>query len=277
MPAESAPLMEKSDSRTEARKLGRAAARGRFRFHLCDRPSGHARDRHRHSGAAEARGRFRRRRYGRGGARFSVLFGTAWALMQFLFSPLQGALSDTFRPAAADPHLQLWRRPRLRADGAGADARLAVRRPGDLRHHRGKHLNRLRLRRRRDAAGQARRALRPARRGFRRRLCARAGARRTCRQHFAAAAVLDRRGFKPRQRLLRACGAAGIAAARAPRARFAGGAPIRLARWCCCVRTPSCSGSHSSISSAISRMPCCRASAFSTCCIATAGTNAPSA
>ena len=36
--------------------------------------------------------------------------------------------------------------------------------------------------------------------------------------------------------------AAGIAAARA-RARFAGGGPIRLARSCCCVRTPSCSGS----------------------------------
>ena len=44
-------------------------------------------------------------------ARVFGIFGTAWALMQFLFSPLQGALSDSFGRRHADHSLQLWRRP----------------------------------------------------------------------------------------------------------------------------------------------------------------------
>jgi DHA1 family tetracycline resistance protein-like MFS transporter len=67
---------------------------------------------------------------------------------------------------------------------------------------------------------QARRALRPLGRRFWRRICARTGARRTGRQHFAAIAVLDCRGLEPRQRLLRASDSAGIVAALALRAAF---------------------------------------------------------
>ena len=63
-------------------------------------------------------------------ARIFGFFGTGWALMQFLFSPFQGALSDSLRPAAADHYLQLRRRPRLCLHGARADAWMAVRRPG---------------------------------------------------------------------------------------------------------------------------------------------------
>ena len=85
------------------------------------------------------------------------LFGTVWALMQFLFSPVQGALSDRF-----------GRRPVILASnfGLGLDyilmalapiARAAVRRPRDFRHHRRQHLDRQRLYRRRHAAGTARR------------------------------------------------------------------------------------------------------------------------
>ena len=61
------------------------------------------------------------------------------------------------------------------------------------------------------------------------------------------------------------------------RTRSAGGAPILSARSRCCARTLSCSGSPLSTSLATSRMPFCPASAFSTCCIATAGTKASSA
>ena len=90
------------------------------------------------------------------------LFGTAWALMQFLFSPIQGALSDRFGRRPVILISNLGARPRLHPDGAGADHRLAVRRPRHLRHHRGEHLDGLCLHRRRDAAGAARRALRAA-------------------------------------------------------------------------------------------------------------------
>ena len=65
------------------------------------------------------------------------VFGTAWALMQFLFSPMLGALSDRLRPPAGDPDLQLRPRPRLHPDGARAEPLVAVRRPRHLRHHRG--------------------------------------------------------------------------------------------------------------------------------------------
>jgi DHA1 family tetracycline resistance protein-like MFS transporter len=48
------------------------------------------------------------------------LFGTAWALMQFVFSPIQGALSDRF-----------GRRAVILISNFGVGL--------DLRHHRGKH------------------------------------------------------------------------------------------------------------------------------------------
>ena len=132
-------------------------------------------------------------------ARIFGLFGTAWALMQFLFSPLQGALSDSF-----------GRRPVILISnfGVGLDYVLMALAPTlgwlfagrrDFRHRLVEHRHGLCLRRRRDAAGQARRAFRSARGCLRRRLCARSGARRLGRQHFAAVAVLDRRRLEPGQ------------------------------------------------------------------------------
>jgi MFS family permease len=78
-------------------------------------------------------------------AKIFGVFGTAWALMQFLFSPLQGALSDSFGAAHDDIDLQFRCRARLCADGARADARLAVCGPGDLRRRGGKHFDLLRV------------------------------------------------------------------------------------------------------------------------------------
>ena len=60
------------------------------------------------------------------------------------------------RPPAGGAAVEFRTGARLRADGAGAVAVLAVRRPGDLRHHVGEHLDRVRLYRRRHAAGTAR-------------------------------------------------------------------------------------------------------------------------
>ena len=128
-------------------------------------------------------------------AKILGVFGTAWALMQFLFSPLQGALSDSF-----------GRRTMILISnfGVGLDyvlmalaptLRVAVCRPRYLRHHRGEHFDRLCLCGRRHCAGQARGALRSPWRRLRRRVCARTGARRTCRRYFTAVAILDRRGL----------------------------------------------------------------------------------
>ena len=125
------------------------------------------------------------------------MFGTAWALMQFVFSPVQGALSDRFgrRPVILISNFGLGLDYILMA--LAPTLGLAVRRPGDLRHHLGQHLDRLCLYRRRDAGREARRALRPARRRLRRRLRARPGARRARRQRsIAAPAVLDRGGAR---------------------------------------------------------------------------------
>ena len=134
------------------------------------------------------------------------------------------------RPPAGDPDLVSRARPRLHPDGACAVAVVAVRRPRHLRHHGGELLDRLCLRRRRDAARAARRALRHARRRVRRRLRPRAGARRPCRQHRSAPAVLDRGGARPRQCALRLADPAGVAAAENRAWRSRGAAPIRSAR-----------------------------------------------
>ena len=125
------------------------------------------------------------------------LFGTAWALMQFVFSPLQGALSDAF-----------GRRSVILISnfGVGLDYVLMALAPNLAWLFVGRVISgitaasisdRLRLCRRRDRAGAAGGAFRSSRRGVRRRFYFRAGARRTGRQHFSAPAVLDRGGFEP--------------------------------------------------------------------------------
>ena len=99
---------------------------------------------------------------------------------------------------------------------------LAVCRPADFRHNRGERLDRVCLCRRRDAAGPARRARSacwarrsaPASCSVRRSADWPAASRRGCRSGSPA-------GLSLANAALRAAGAAGIAAARAPRARFA--------------------------------------------------------
>ena len=65
------------------------------------------------------------------------LFGTAWALMQFLFSPVLGALSDRFgrRPVILVSNFGLGLDYILMA--LAPSLVVAVRRARDFRHHRG--------------------------------------------------------------------------------------------------------------------------------------------
>ena len=108
------------------------------------------------------------------------VFGTAWALMQFLFSPVLGALSDRFgrRPIILLSNFGLGLDYILMA--LAPTLRLAVRRARHLGHHGGEHQHGGRVHRRRHAAGTARGEVRHARRGVRRRLRRRSGARRRC-------------------------------------------------------------------------------------------------
>jgi DHA1 family tetracycline resistance protein-like MFS transporter len=90
--------------------------------------------------------------------------------MQFIFSPILGALSDRFgrRPVVLLSNFGLALDYVLMA--LAPSLTLAVHRPGDLGHHLGEHLHGLCLYRRRDAAGTARRGVRQDRRGVRRRI-----------------------------------------------------------------------------------------------------------
>ena len=99
-----------------------------------------------------------RRQHTRAPPRSTALFGTVWALMQFVFSPILGALSDRYgrRPVLLVSMTWGWGSTYILM-ALAPDAGLAVRRPGDLRHHRGEHLHRQRLHRRRHAAREARR------------------------------------------------------------------------------------------------------------------------
>ena len=125
-------------------------------------------------------------------AEFLGMFGTAWALMQFLFSPVLGALSDRFgrRPVILVSNL-----------GLGLDYILMALAPSLWWLFVGRVisgitaasiLDRLRLRGRRDAARAARRALRPARRRVRRGLRARPAIGGLAGSDRSAPAVLDR-------------------------------------------------------------------------------------
>jgi MFS family permease len=124
-------------------------------------------------------------------ARIFGLFGTAWALMQFLFSPILGALSDRFgrRPVVL-----------LSNFGLALDYVLMALAPSLVWLFIGRVISGITSAsistafayRRRDAAGAARRGVRQDRRGLRRRLHSRARHWWPAGRHGSAPAVLDR-------------------------------------------------------------------------------------
>ena len=143
------------------------------------------------------------------------VFGTAWALMQFFFSPVLGALSDSYgrRPVVLISNF-----------GLGLDYVLMALAPNLWWLFAGRvisgissasHRDELRLCHRRHAGRAARGEIRPAGRGLRARLRAGSGARRRARRDRSAHAVLGCGGAQPAQCALRPVRAAGIAAARA--------------------------------------------------------------
>ena len=139
--------------------------------------------------------------------------------MQFLFSPVLGALSDRFgrRPVVL-----------LSNFGLAADYVLMALAPSlawlfvgrrDLRHHLGQHLDRVCLYRRHHAAGEARRRCSARSASPSARASSSAPRWAACSAIYrSAAAVLGRGGLEPCQRALWPVHPAGVAAERAPRA-----------------------------------------------------------
>ena len=84
-----------SEQASAARRRSAAGAQRRGGLHLRHHPARHARARRDHADPAEAVESFVDNDTATA-ARIFGLFGTAWALMQFLFSPILGALSDRF-------------------------------------------------------------------------------------------------------------------------------------------------------------------------------------
>ena len=240
-----------------ATQLRRADARG-LRVRLHHRAARHAGDRHHHSGAAKPDRRLHGRR--RGGRR-----GNPRPVRHRLGADAVPVLADarravgSLRTTPGDPDLRTRPRPRLHPDGARALALVAVRRPRHLRHHGGEHLDRLCLRGGRDAAGEARRALRHARRRVRCGLRVRSCARRACRRRSIRACRSGSRPCSASRMRSTAGWSCRSRCRRSGACRSHGRAPIRSARSSCCARIANCSGSRASTSSAISRMRCCRA------------------
>ena len=87
---------------------------------------------------AEAGGELRRQRYREGRADFRAVRHRLGADAVRLLAAARRPVRPV-RPAAGDAVVQFRARARLCADGAGAVADLAVRRPADLRHHLGEH------------------------------------------------------------------------------------------------------------------------------------------
>ena len=210
-------------------------------------------------------------------ARIFGVFGTAWAVMQFFFSPVLGSLSDRFgrRPVILLSNFGLAADYVLMA--LAPSLVLAVRRPRDLRHHLGQHLHGLCLYRRHHGAGEARGLFRQDRRRLRRGLHPRPRARRTARRCLAAAAVLGRGGLEPRQRALRPVHPAGIATEPSAARRSAGRAPTRSACCRCCARAAFWPACRCRTSSRSSPMSCCPRWPCSMRAIASTGTSNPSA
>ena len=79
------------------------------------------------------------------------VFGTAWALMQFVFDAHPGRPLGPVRAPPGDPRLLPRAGPGLLPHGARPEPRLALRRAGHLGHHGGERVDRVRLHRGRDA------------------------------------------------------------------------------------------------------------------------------
>jgi hypothetical protein len=151
-----------------------------------------------------------------GAAEVFGVFATVWGLMQFLCSPLLGALSDRY-----------GRRPIILISclGLGLDcifmavaplSHPPVHRPDHLRHHGGHDQHRLRLHRRCNIGGPPGQGVRRRRPGLRPGLRARAGDRRPAGRPRSAPAVLGVGRSVPDQRRVRLVRTARIAAAGAP-------------------------------------------------------------
>ena len=201
-----------------------------------------------------------------------------WAAMQFIFSPVLGSLSDRFgrRPVILLSNLGLGLDYLLMA--LAPTLAVAVRRPRDLGHHLVELRHGHRLHRRRDAAGEARRELRHARRRVRPGLHRRADGGRPAGQRRPARAVLGRGGAEPRQLRLRLFHPAGIAAAGAAVAvPLAAREPDWLARRCCASHPHLFGLACAGVPARCSRTTRCRPPSCCTRTIATCGTSAPSA
>ena len=125
------------------------------------------------------------------GAEVFGVFATVWALMQFISSPILGALSDRFgrRPVILISNFGLGLDYILMA--LAPNLALAVCRPRDFRYLRRQRQHLLRLYRRCIAGGKTRERLRHDGRGIRARFYFRPRARRHFRQYRSASAILD--------------------------------------------------------------------------------------
>ena len=170
-------------------------------------------------------------------ARIFGLFGTAWALMQFLFSPILGGLSDRFgrRPVVL-----------LSNFGLGLDYVLMALAPSLIWLFVGRVISGITSASVSTAfayiaditpAGAARRGVRQDRRRLRRRIHRRARDRRIARRHRSAAAVLGGGGLELCQYALWPADPAGIAATRSPLPVPLEKRQSALARCICCAPT----------------------------------------
>ena len=186
-------------------------------------------------------------------AKMFGIFGTVFALMQFIFSPVLGVLSDRF-----------GRRPVILLSNLGLGLDYIVmalaptlswlfHRARHFRNYRREHHHRDSLCRGCGRTGKTGGSVRLDRRRVRGRVRPGSSARRASRQFRSAAAVLGRGRIEPGQCALRIFCPAGIAPAgeSAELSLCAGRTPS--ARSFFCVRIRNCSGSRPSSSSATSR------------------------
>ena len=209
-------------------------------------------------------------------ARIFGLFGTAWALMQFLFSPMLGALSDRFgrRPVVL-----------LSNFGLALDYVLMALAPSLLWLFIGRVISGITSASISTAFAYIADITPPERRAavfgkigaaFGAGFILGPGARRPARRYRSAAAVLGRGGFELCQCALWALRSCRNRWRRSGARRSAGTAPIRSARCTCCVPTRCSPRCPSAISSRRSRMSCCPRPSCSMRPIATAGIRRPS-